>query len=290
MLSFKFILKQRKTTIKTPSLKALKKRVSFFSSFCFRGSMALEACLAVPIFLFFMFTLLLSLEMVRFQSDAWEALHQIGSKACFLAYEAVYGGEYISKDESLTVPGSCIRSYLGEQVLPFLCTAHGKEGVTVTENIDIEGSGNVEMEITYSIKPFLYWLPVGDIVIKDTFFGHAWVGYRDDHVSEDKALEEYVFITPTGSKYHFSQECTYLMVRVQAVKGWEIDDIRNGADGRYYPCERCRPQKEGLLYITEWGNRYHGASDCSALKRKVYIVPLSQVGDRTACSKCKSES
>lgn len=290
MLSFKYLLKKQNKTVKTPSLKALKKRVSFFSSFCFKGSMALEACLAVPIFLFFMFTLLLSLEMVRFQSNAWEALHQIGSKACFLAYEAVYGGEHISMDESLTDPGSCVRSYLSDQVLPFLCIVQGKEGVTVTENIDIEGSGNVEIEAAYSMKPFLYWLPIGDIIIKDKFFGHAWVGFRNNSVSEDKTLEEYVYITPTGSKYHFSQECTYLMVRIQAVKSWEIDDIRNGSDGRYYPCERCRPQREGLLYLTDWGNRYHGASDCSALKRTVYIVPLFKAGDRTACSKCGSES
>ena len=36
----------------------------------------------------------------------------------------------------------------------------------------------------------------------------------------------------------------------------------------------------------EWGNKYHGETDCPSLKRTVYLVPLSEAGGRSACSKC----
>ena len=45
--------------------------------------MALEGSLVLPIFLFFMMTVFLGLEAVRFQSNVLEALHQAGNAAAF---------------------------------------------------------------------------------------------------------------------------------------------------------------------------------------------------------------
>ena len=66
-----------------------------------RGSMALEAALAVPLFLFFMMNLLFLFETVRLQSGLQAALQQTGEQVCEAAYytrfasgkEAEGGGE-----------------------------------------------------------------------------------------------------------------------------------------------------------------------------------------------------
>ena len=81
-----------KLNSKIPSLiTSEKRRASLSSSFFLKGGMALEGCLVLPLFLFFMSTLLYGMEVVRFQNNAFSSMHRAISKSCFLAYEK-YGG------------------------------------------------------------------------------------------------------------------------------------------------------------------------------------------------------
>ena len=106
---------------KIPSLK-LRKRVLFLpfgrakgdmalrKGMFFKGSMAFEGSLVLPIFLFFMMTVLLGLESVRFQSNVQEALHQAGNRAAFEGYLTKY-----AKGEGTEAKGQ-IREYLDSQL------------------------------------------------------------------------------------------------------------------------------------------------------------------------------
>lgn len=270
MHSFQTRIKQFKKQIKTPSLIINKERAAFSSSFYLKAGMALEACLAMPLFLFFICTLLLSLEMVRMQSNEWEKLHEEGSNLCFLAIE-----------------GNSEKENTGEYKEENERNEKKRKNTDKSRSKSIDDEGNLKITTVYSFKPLIYWLPIGDIVMQDSFFGHSWIGYTGGGFSkEEREKEEYVYITETGNKYHRLQNCTYLQVDIRGTKGWEIDDLRNQSREKYYACESCRPVKEGLVYITDWGNRYHGESDCKALKRTVFIIPLSKAKERGACSKC----
>lgn len=252
------------------SLIKSKKKVSSLFSFCLKGGMTVEGCLVLPLFLFFMGTLLYTLEIVRFQCSAWEAVHQAGSKSCFFVCEDV---------------PSTVKNYLDKELLPYLCVEQGRDGVIIAENK--KKNGEVEVTISYEIKPFFFLFPIGDIGVSDCFYGHDFGGYKDGGFQEQgDETEIYVYVTETGSKYHFSADCTYLKVVIRAVRGEETVDKRNASGEKYYGCERCKPQRKGLVYLTEWGNRYHASADCSALKRRVFVIPLSLAGERTACSKC----
>lgn len=286
MLSSLNNIKQLQTKFKALSLIKSLKRVSFFPSFYLRGSMALEGSLVLPLLLLFMMTLLFGLEIIRFQSCVFEAMHQSGSKICFSAYREEYG-EADDENSGINAAGNMVRQYLGAQFLPYLCVDGGKDGLSILENKNSGRKGNMEIEISYDIKPFIWWLPIGSITVNDRFFGHGFIGYTGDMNAEgEKKPEIYVYITPSGSKYHVSEECTYLKVKIYAVSGEALEEKRNGSGEKYYACEWCKPQDEGLVYLTDWGNRYHGKADCPALKRTVYIVPLSEAGLRTPCSKC----
>ena len=284
MFSFFGIIRKKTNNEKVPSLSSFFRRASFSFPIFLKAGMALEGCLVMPLFFLFMATLLYSLEMVRFQSDAYEAMHQVGSKMCFLAYEEVYGqgtANLFSENHEEE-----IKQYLGEQTFPYLCVDGGSDGLCVNTLWDDCQQGNVEIQISYAMKPFIRWLPTGDIGISDAFFGHGFVGYRGDSENGVRNPEIYVYITPSGSKYHLSQNCTYLKIDIRAESAEEITGIRNKSGEKYVPCEVCHPGKYGLVYLTEWGNKYHGETDCPALRRTVYLVPLSQTGGRSACSKC----
>ena len=271
--------------VKVPSLKVFKyinvsfyKGAFFLSSVKAKAGMALEGSMVFPVFLFFIMTILLSLEAVRFQSQVQEALHQTGNKNAFLEYQVKYLGgikENVPKQ---------VKTYLDSQLSPYLCIQGGEEGIYL-QDLSVLKEGKIEYKISYELKPFINWIPIGKIIINDRFFSHGWIGYVNGSEQEKEGETEiYVYITQTGRKYHLLRECTYLCVEIEAVKYEQIEDLRNFSGGKYYACERCRPLKAGTVYITSEGRSYHGQADCSSLKRT--IVPLKEVAEYDPCSKC----
>lgn len=270
--------------VNIPSLKTKKfkkvsfhKRAFFFSSKKVKASMALEGSMALPLFLLFLLTVLLSIEAVRFQSDVQEALHQAGNKSAAAGFCVRYGeGEENHAKEQ-------IREYLGNQIYPYLCV---DGGIHIQDLSQTKGNGQIEITVDYKLRPFVRFLPIGEIKVQDRFFGHAWIGYCESSGNDDHSQETYVYITKTGTKYHMQHDCTYLRIQTRAVNYSQIASLRNQSGGKYYACQRCRPVKEGLVYITSDGNSYHGTPGCSALKRTVYMIPLGEAQGYGACSKC----
>lgn len=238
----------------TPSLSVLKepkktsvKRASFFSSIYVKGSMALEGSMVLPIFLFFIMTILLSIETVRLQSNMQQALHQTGNAYAFAGYQMKYEGlSGVDAAEQVV-------SYMDEQPLPYLCVSGGGSGVEIQDFSTVEVNGLVRLKVSYGIKPFIYWLPIGDIMFEDEYYGHGWTGYFGNEdigrlVEEDSC----VYITRTGTKYHKSYGCTYLRIAVKAVSSSQIAGARNTSGGKYYACERCMPRgmEQCILLLT----------------------------------------
>lgn len=273
--------------VKIPSLKVFKyisvsfyKRAFSLSSQKTRAGMALEGSLVLPVFLFFMMTVLLGLEVVRFQSQVQEALHQVGNRNAVMNYQEKYLG---GMKENVPLQ---IETYLSDQLEPFFCVQGGRSGVTV-QDLSVLNEGKIEYKVSYDVKPFINWIPIGKITVNDRFFSHGWIGYTNQ-TGQEKASdpETYVYITRTGSKYHLQQDCTHLRIQAEAVKYEQIEVLRNTSGGKYYACARCRPLKAGIVYITLEGSSFHKQADCSSLKRTVYMVPLSEVPEYSPCSKC----
>lgn len=286
MLSFTRHKKQEPQVI-IPSLIAQKetdhmskKRAFFFSSVKLRGSMALEGSMVLPIFLFFIMTVLLALEAVRIQSNMREALYQAGNETAFT--------ENCYKENGGTAESAGnIAAYMAGQQFPYLCVAGGERGIEVQDLSSVETNGLVHLKACYGLKPFIHWIPIGEIMFEDEFYSHAWVGFCGNEQAGQQSPEETcVFVTRTGNKYHRSCECTYLRVPIKMVGIGQAIEARNASGRKYYPCERCHPKESSTVFISEDGSRYHGRSDCSSLKRTVYMIPLSKAQGYTPCSKC----
>lgn len=277
-----------------PSLKAhrkmnisQRKRTFPFSSCTRKGSMTLEGCLLLPVFLFFMMTILMGLEIVRLQSNIRAGLCEMQQSYYELQSDLRlhYEAQEICPD-----PAQVIR-YLDDCEDSSLCLL---DAPVPADASDTEGNGRIEVSVSYRIRPFIYWLPLqgtdgGAMTFQDRLIAHAFNGYRGPIEGDgETTASEYVYVTPEGERYHHSRECVSLRIRIEAVSADALRSRRNQSGGRYAPCERCHPAETGLFYITSEGDRYHARSDCASLKRTVRMVLLEEAvaEGRSACQKC----
>lgn len=116
-----------------------------------------------------------------------------------------------------------------------------------------------------------------------------WTGYDVTGMEGSRGDEERVYITPTGEGYHRNPNCSYLNPKIMSAVSSEINNYRNNSGEIYRACERCDDiTLTGICFYTEYGNRYHTTLNCSGLKRTIMTIPISEVGSRHLCNKCKS--
>ena len=125
-------------------------------------------------------------------------------------------------------------------------------------------------------------------IVEGRYYGHAWTGYDlTDGFENEEITEEMVYVTERGEKYHRDIDCRYLHVSARSVGFEEAKGLRNKDGSRYGACEYCGEGiAGGNVFITDYGNRYHSRVDCAGLKRKIYTIPISEVGGRGPCSGC----
>ena len=108
--------------------------------------------------------------------------------------------------------------------------------------------------------------------------------------SEDGEEGEKVYITPWGTVYHTTPECSLLDLSISLVSFESLNERRNESGGKYYPCESCCGHADtgavDGVYITDYGDRYHSDRDCPGLKRTVKEVDIKEVSGMSACQKC----
>ncbi len=248
---------------------------SIFSVFFLRikGSLSIEASLAVPLFLFFVMTIMMSIGITDLESKIIMSMHQ---------------GFCLSYDSGISEEGfSYLRECYERNEHPYLYIKNERDGLELY-NLSKDLEGIIDYEAEYGIKTFIDLIPMGEIGFKNEIFAHSFTGYSLSNEDLKLEEEELVYVTKTGSKYHRSLNCTHINIKTMMVPGDEIAAKRNVHRERYHPCERCRPFGSSNVFITEDGNRYHSTPDCLSLKRTVDLVLLKEaVADGyTPCSKC----
>lgn len=146
---------------------------------------------------------------------------------------------------------------------------------------------DIQLPSIYTYKPPISLVPLPRLIITNQVRVHPWTGFHQRGAGS-KETEEMVYVTPTGGVYHNSIGCSYLDLSVQTVAGGQVDSLRNESGGKYHACERCSGggALAGIVYITDYGNRYHNQASCSGLKRTVRLVKKSELGAMHLCSRC----
>lgn len=277
------------------TIRATVKRVSVSASRKLKGSMTAEAALALPLFLFFILQIMSVMNMIGMQSRLNAALHQTGNKMAFAGYVYEKTAGNILPDGIASVAltafyaGEQIIAYAGRDYLDKSCMKNGAAGLDFTGTSIMGKNDMIEIYLSYRIEPVFPIMGFSSFSASQCYYGRAWTGYDAACAVSDFTQEDpMVYVTQSGSVYHTNRNCTYLNPSIEQVSAESIEGYRNESGGKYAACELCGIKKaEGNVYVTGQGNSYHCSMSCSALKRTIYTIPLSQTNGRGQCSKCR---
>ena len=241
-----------------------------------KGSITVEAALAVPIFFLAVVSLLYLMEMTAIRTAVRSGLQYAGKEAAEEAYMLTAVLPARLEDDVVHAAGA--------ERLDRSIVEGGSGGIRCGGSRMSSRTGIGELEVTYQIRLPIPMFGVPPVTCREKMRIKAWVGYEKPVFEKDD--EKTVYVTETGLVYHKDYHCTYLELSIHMVQPEEVEGLRNTGGGKYYPCERCLGHGKRGVYITDSGDRYHSSLSCSGLKRTVYAVPMSEVVGKGACSRC----
>lgn len=241
------------------------------------ASLTVEAALILPVFLFAMMLIAYLGILVKTQDEVQWALTRVAREA-----SAEYGATESSLLANRAYYQTKLNSYLGTDGF----------SVSLLESSVLQENNEIDLIANYEVKLPFRLIRIGTYHFRQRVHTRAFTGVeqREDN-GEDQ--ETVVYVAETGKVYHRRRDCTYLKLSISQVKYEDIATLRNGSGGKYKACERCAGEEElaagRVIWITNYGDRYHTSHACSGIKRSIEEIPLSQVGRRTPCSKCGNE-
>ena len=260
------------------------------------ASVTVEASIALPLFIFFFVNIMVSFNVIKVQSDLEAALHQTGNEIALRAFDLSCAEEAVGIDEGIGVAKSAVSvAYAASKIRNYLgagadksCIVGGLNGLGYMRS-DFTGGGDIiDIVVNYKVKPLIPVIGFKEFPVEGRYYAHAWTGYDIIGAgSNEKSEEEMVYVTEHGEVYHRNINCSHLRLSVKSINFADLGNARNKDRGKYYPCEYCAGRiGAGDVFVTDYGDRYHGRIDCAGLKRKIYTIPLSEVGGRPPCKDC----
>ena len=267
------MINNRKYTLPTSYINNAGKASVFIS---LKGSITVEAAIAVPIFFFAVLCLIYLFEIMAVKTAVYSGLQYAGRVAMQESYPL-----------SVVVPGSIeenIVNAIGAERLDRSVVTGGSAGIDCSRSYMSPRTGIGKLVVDYKVSLPVPMFPIREISQTESIRIKAWTGYEKESFGD--LSEETVYVTETGLVYHRDYHCTYLDLSIQRVNVSDVETLRNTDGGKYYACRLCHGGNGDSVYITEDGEKYHGSLSCSGLKRTVYAVPLSEVIGKGGCTRC----
>ncbi len=246
-----------------------------------RGSVTIEACFTVPLFLFF-FLAIANILMVFFaEGHIYQSLAEAGectSQYCYLEQSLLKKSEPIDMASAGTTGTLLYRfnQYLGDDYYVEKVVAGGKKGIRISLKTDKENHKVFHAKAVYEIQ---FMIPIfGKYTMKRKvdIKQKGFVGYTKG----EEEIDEYVYITPNQAVYHNSRSCSHLVLSIRS--------LSQSRSSSYHPCHFCGKSTASCnkIYVAKSTNIYHNDKNCSGLKRTVTRVKKSTVGSLPPCKRC----
>lgn len=248
------------------------------SSFISKGSITLEAALVIPIFFFAILCMAFLLEMMAIQTTVHHALHSVGKELAQTAYVSPVVSTYGIEQK--------VVENIGTDRLEKSMIVGGAEGIDCSYSRSDMTTSVIELSACYELEIPVLMFDIPVISREESVRVKGWTGYAAG--AGGTASRQVVYVTDYGLVYHKEMNCTYLELSVRSVNKESIEELRNQSGGKYHACQSCGKDLSvtDILYVTDYGDRYHTSLDCSKIKRNVYAVPLDEVYGLGGCSKC----
>lgn len=243
-----------------------------------KGSLTVEASLLMPVFIMAMVLVAYFGQLAKCQDEVQWALTRIATEA-----SAEYGASGSEVMKSAPYYMAKMSAYLSGSGI----------SISFLESEYMEENDEIDLIVNYKVKlPF----SLGNRItchFRQRVHTRAFTGVESRGDTDEREKEDVtVYITDTGRVYHRNHECTYLKLSISKVYYSDLKNLRNSGGGKYKACERCSEKEltsQTPVWITNYGDRYHTSKGCSGIKRGVEEIKLSEVGNRTPCSKCGRE-
>lgn len=251
-------------------------------SICSGGSITLEMVVVLPLFISFMVFFLFLFRVLLVQESMEEALVYASRTIAISCYEESQE-EQKSPAVLLAEARLALHRGLKENACPVHFIRGGTAGVSLLAS-QLTGD-HIILRASYEMRLPCVLLGSYSFHFVQCAQSRKWIGNRSLEQGEGSD-EQWVYITPYGSVYHRDRTCRYLDLNIHAVNRQSLSVLRNADRNIYWKCESCGSSGNGTVYVTDYGTRYHSSLSCAGLKRTIYMVKLSQVGGKKACSKC----
>lgn len=250
-----------------------------------KGSITVETALVLPLFIVFMINIISLFEMIYIHMAMDVALNQVGQEISVAAnFQNIYENDLLTevyvKERVLQLVG---RDKITDS--PIVGDANG---IVLLRSEIAKGNDVIDLVMTYRVEPWFPFFQVGDMVMINRCYTKAYTGYRLNGNNDE---ERRFYVAENGEVYHLSRSCTHLQLSISMVGEAELEKARNKDGEKYKPCEVCFDEAKtgGHYYIATQGNRYHSSVACTGLKRTIYVVKESGIGNKTLCLRCMEE-
>ena len=269
----------------------------------FQASITVESALVFPIVFFCLFFLLQLFSMLQMELMVAEAGITAGRKSAALGF--VKKNIQTADENEEEAVWAFLKEYGSSFLEDITFSAFAQEGMKeqtikragAVSTVDIDCQMEEEKgyaELSFEIQPFMPGMHINKKEICVYVIYRLWSGAGESvliKTEDDKPAEKIVYMTEQGKVYHLNRTCTYLMPKVESLPYAFLFEKRNHSGGKYYACDFCAENNhctaEQVVYITQYGNRYHISAECSAIKRMIKTLSEEEaVKLYPACKKC----
>ncbi len=269
-----------------------KRALSSASGYRKKGSLTIEAAIALPLFLFFMVTLMMPMGLMNQERKVQTALEKAGEEVSQYSY--VLDQVKLDKAGAEGVPEEFLRGLTEQGVLFYVKKRMEKnldfknlESVSFSHSSVLRDGETIDLVMNYRVRLPFSTFGLDSVPMTARSCRRAWIGRegrREDAVTED----ELVYVGRSSTRYHRDKACHYLYNDLKKISFQEAKNIRNSSGRKYLPCSRCGKfaQENGSVYIMPGGERYHSHAHCTSIAAYAEAVPLSEVRHLGGCSYC----
>ena len=239
-----------------------------------QGSYTGEAAVVLPILLCVSIFAIFFMRILCVQIGVQRALDETGQQVASV---------WIHQDD-LSVPQLALvcNAKMKKEKVPLSYVKGGGLGISYHQS-SVEGN-RILLIASYTIEFPIKIFGKMDWKISQKSVHRKWVGW-DPKEAEDS---DYVYVTPYGEAYHLRYNCNYLQPEIRGVEKRDVDKLRNHDGKKYKACKGCgaKKKKDGVVFLTEYGEVYHCSLGCVGLKRTIYRKHLKDVSGLHRCGKC----